>query len=646
MPIAGKPLAAILLAGLSSVSLVACTGLPVQQPSSGHIRPDKAPSGSSSIPQPVQQNVSLPKPRPALKAETYSVVVNNVPVHELLFALARDARINVDIHPGIEGLVTLNAIGQTLQQLLNRIGKLADMRWELDGQNLAVMPDSPFLRTYKIDYVNMSRDASVTMSVNSQVTSAVAAGAGGATGIGATVGGNNSLTEIRSSARNRFWETLEKNIKDILRETDKILPEGSSETVIEHTDQQDTTGSGAQPGRAGGVRGNKRSATPGQASIANSPNAASLQQNSATLVRRTTFREAASVIANPETGILSIRGTARQHEKVQEFITQVMDSARRQVLIEATIAEVQLSQNYQQGIDWQRLRSDGNGFRLTQSGTGVLTGTPGIASQVPGGTLVSGANSSLFILGYRNSGQALINFSAAVKLLESYGNVKVLSSPKLSVLNNQTALLKVVNNLVYFNVKADTTQSASGLSQTTVSTTPQSVSVGLVMGVTPQISDSDNIVLNVRPMISRVTSFKQDPNPNIPAGLSNLVPEIETREMESVMRVSNGDIAVLGGLMQDAIDYKDDAVPVLSSLPGIGNLFAYRKDTNTKTELVIFLRPVIIREPSLASDFREFREQVPDRDFFARGPGLQQKHYPGSETGQGKPEVKLNEPAN
>ena len=98
-------------------------------------------------------------PKAATRPETYSVVVNNVRVQELLFALARDARLNVDIHPDITGTVTLNAIDQTLPQLLTRIARQVDMRYEMDGQNLAVMRDTPFLRIYRVDYVNMARDA-------------------------------------------------------------------------------------------------------------------------------------------------------------------------------------------------------------------------------------------------------------------------------------------------------------------------------------------------------------------------------------------------------------------------------------------------------------------------------------------------------
>ncbi|MDO8959346.1 MAG: secretin N-terminal domain-containing protein, partial [Rhodocyclaceae bacterium] len=352
----------------------ACSTAPVQKPGSGHLSAEKVGAGqdnaAASIPAPVQQTLVLPKPKAAPKVETYSVVVNNVRAQELLFALARDAKLNVDIHPGIEGVVTLNAIDQTLQQLLTRIAKQVDVRWELDGPNLSVMPDAPFLRNYKVDYVNMSRDVSGMVAINTQIASASPAAT---TGGGAAGGGNNSSTTVTSKAKNNFWESLEKNLKDILRETDKILPEGSSETVVERLDEQATTGTGATQPATGGRSVNAAT------NLAASPNPAAFQQSGTTVTRRTTFREAASVIVNPEAGVIVVRATARQHEKVQSYLDQVLTNSRRQVMIEATIAEVRLTDEYEQGINWQKLRTGGTGFSMAQSLVGPLfpaTGFP------------------------------------------------------------------------------------------------------------------------------------------------------------------------------------------------------------------------------------------------------------------------------
>ena len=143
----GKTVAVLLLA----VLLAACGQAPVK-PAATHLRADPQ-KADGAIPPTVQIAPVLPKPRAALAPETYSVVVNNVRAQELLFALARDARLQIDIDPGLTGVVTLNAIDQTLPQLLARIARQVDMRWEVDGQTLLVMRDSPYLRSYRIDYL-------------------------------------------------------------------------------------------------------------------------------------------------------------------------------------------------------------------------------------------------------------------------------------------------------------------------------------------------------------------------------------------------------------------------------------------------------------------------------------------------------------
>lgn len=552
----------------------------------------------------------LARPKAAAKAESYSVSVRNIAVQDLLFALARDAKINVDIHPGINGIVTINAIDQTLQQILTRVAKQVDMRWELDGPNLVVMQDSPFLRNYKVDYVNMSRDVSGTVSINTQIAStSTSAGGGAASGGGG--GGNNSSTSVKSSAQNNFWQSLEKNLKDILRESDKILPEGSSETVIERSDQQATTGTGAAGGATSSRSGNQST------SLAASPNPASLQQQGTTVVKRTTFREAASIIINPEAGVVVVRATARQHEKVQEYLDLVLMNARRQVIIEATIAEVNLSDRYQQGINWQSLRSlrpgaPQAGFSIAQNQTGLPVPDPFAAAA---GSFTAPTPFS-FLLNYVAPGMGI---SSTLSLLETFGKVKVLSSPKISVLNNQTAMLKVVNNVVYFLIKNDSTTTTTGTTNNFTST-PQSVSVGLVMSVTPQISENGSILLNVRPTISSLQGAgKTDPTPGL--AVPNVVPEIQTREMESMLRLSDGEVAVMGGLMEDRVNYTSNEIPGLGGLPGIGNFFRNRDDTSTKTELVIFLKPTIIRDPSINGDYRSFANQLPGKEFFANKPG-------------------------
>jgi len=570
--------------------LAGCGTKPIQ-PSDKHIQQPTSPSSAATgIPQTIKRGIVLPPPKPVTKAETYSVIVTNVSAQEILFALARDAKINLDIHPGIQGFVTLNALNQTLPQILTRIARQVDMRYELDNGNLIVMPDTPYLHHYKIDYVNMTRDTEGAMANATQVGSGAVTGATGA-------GGNNSSLAIKNTSKNHFWETLIQNIKDILHETDKILPEGSSETVVQQVNAASSTGTGVQP-----VGGKK---TVPKGGIEDSPNPVSVQEGGTTVTRRNTFREAASVIPNPENGIITVRATGKQHEKIQEFVDRIMASARRQVLIEMTVVEVILNDQYQQGINWSKLlqASATKGFSLGQAGTPILPSTPT-------------ATPATFILNYTNPTSKFGSLSGSISLLETFGDIKVLSSPKLSVMNNQTAMLRVVENYVYFTMKADTTSNQT-TTTTTFTTTPNTVPVGFTMSVTPQISENDTVLFNIRPSITRFIKMIPDPNPELKkVNATSEIPQTQTREMESIIKIESNQIAVMGGLMQDEVNNQTSGIPGASDIPVAGSLFKSRNEKTTKTELVIFLRPVVIKDASTTGDFSAYRDMLPDQDFF------------------------------
>jgi general secretion pathway protein D len=280
-----------------------------------------------------------------------------------------------------------------------------------------------------------------------------------------------------------------------------------------------------------------------------------------------------------------------------------MGSAKKQVLIEATIVEVTLSDGYKAGIDWSRLGTLGSaGFVFSQ----VLG--PQVGAVLSAASISRKSDSPGIIAGYTNGKRGILS---SVQLLEQFGNTKVLSSPKLMVLNNQTAVLKVVDNLVYFTVQAQqTTGTTTSQPFTTVTTTPNTVPVGVVMSVTPQINDAGNVNINVRPTITSLIRYVQDPNPEIPTNVG--IPEIRTREMESLLQISSGNIAVLGGLMQDEIRGNTDAVPGLSKVPGVGKVFQGKNNSSVKTELVIFLRPTVIPSASLESDeLQAYKQYLP-----------------------------------
>jgi general secretion pathway protein D len=276
------------------------------------------------------------------------------------------------------------------------------------------------------------------------------------------------------------------------------------------------------------------------------------------------------------------------------------------VLIEATIVEVGLKDQFHAGVDWTSI-GRATGFNIKS----VANAKDNLAGNL----------ASYFSIGYSNANN---NLTATLNLLESFGTTRILSSPKIMAINNQTALLKVVNNEVYFSI--DVQQGAISttgiITQPVYTTTPHTVPVGVVMSVTPQISEGGVVSMTVRPTISRVTGYKNDPNPalaalNIGKGegdrIQNPVPEIQVREMESVLQVNSGQTIIMGGLMQDDIARGRDGLPVLSRPDGWGAIFGQQERKAAQTELVIFLRPTIITTASLESDeLSAFRRFLPD----------------------------------
>ena len=575
------------------VLLLAGCATPPPMLSRGHLAEES--SAKPALAQPVQGAANipalaagaprLPAPRIDKAQETYSVVVNNVSAQTLLFALARDAKLNLDVHPELVGKVTLNALDQTIHELLDRISRQIDMRYELAGKTLFVLPDSPFLRLYKVDYPNITRDSLSSTGSESQVATTGRGSGAGASGGGT---GNTSSASIRITSNNRFWATLTENIRDLLREASKVPAPIAAEKALLATPA-------VAPAESTGAA-LVNALLPASATAA--PLAAAL---TAAAAPPAVLREAASVIANPETGVISVRATGRQHARVREFLDQIVGSARRQVLIEATIVEVALTNDYQQGINWSAVRkalNPGNTALSFMQAPAALSGQPFVGSFGAAQKSASGRS----------------DLSATVNLLESFGKTRVLSSPKVSVMNNQSALLKVVDNKVFFTISVTpgTPASIAGPAIAAVYTTVvNTVPVGFLMNVSAQIGDDEEITLNLRPTVSRITGYAIDPNPALAiAGVTNRIPEIQTREFESLMKVRDGETAVLGGLMQDDQSNATEQIPGVGNMPLFGELFKYRSNQSTKSELVIFLRPTILRDASIHGNASFIRNQL------------------------------------
>ena len=530
---------------LGLILMAGCgTSLPSDTDGVRHIQPPAEVAGDD-IPDIVRPPAILPAPTAAESPQLFSVVVQDVSVRELLFAMARDAGVNIDVHPQVLGTVSVNAIDQTLPQILDRIGRQVDMRWRLDATNgLMVEPDFPYLETYRVDYVNVARESTTQFSVSTSIAAigTTSAPAGGT---------NNSTAQLSQNSSNSFWDTLVANLGAIL--------EIGAESAADVADAGDGNALASE--------------------------AASAPVNTA------------SIIANPESSIVTIRATSRQHQEVRNFLEYVRTRSLYQVMIEATVVEVSLNDDYQAGVDWASLSRDNGQIDFLQSVTGLnLSSTPAAMLTID-----------------KSAGPDAV--STTMRMLSEFGDLRVLSSPKIMALNNQAAMLRVVDNKVYFTITAEGGTAATATSPAiapTYTTTINTVPVGFVMSVTPQISENDQVTLNVRPTISRIVRYVNDPSPVLAdAGVVNAVPEIQIREIESILKVYSGDVAVLGGLMQDSLENTSAGLPGVSRVRGLGNLFSYKSESAVKTELIVFIRPVVIKQPSLDGDLQEYREFLP-----------------------------------
>lgn len=560
--------------------LAACTTQPTtrfEQGAAATPAPTSTPLADEEIPDPVTHSAIVASAQQRPRPPTLRVVVQDVPVKELLQALARDSGENIDIHPALQGTVSLNAIDETLPAILERLARQVSLRYRVEGGTLVVSPDTPFLKTYRVDYVNMVRDTTSSIAVSGQIDERKGEGGGA---------GGSSQTQVTTNSRTDFWDALARNLEAILQ---------SNRSLMQSSSERQAKLDAARAAREERIAQAEAVARAGQAArdlFAHAFGAEGKSQAS---------ESKQDIIVNPLAGTLVVMASEREHALVQEYLEAVQQTATRQVLIECTIAEVKLSDAYQTGIDWQKLVRGGQGIQLRQELLGnALGGAPRM------------------LIGY---GSTANDIALSIRMLEQFGRTRVLSSPKIMALNNQTALLKVVDNVVYFSVQASVSQNQTQTLQT-VNTSANTVAVGVVLSLTPQINANDGVTLTVRPTISRIARFVTDPNPllkvnaqgqSLPNPIENKVPEIQVREMESVLQLTSQQTAVLGGLIQETAKRNRDQLPVAGSLPKIGDLFAFRDEANERSELVIFVRPTVVANPSLESDALRHLKQFDPR---------------------------------
>lgn len=292
---------------------------------------------------------------------------------------------------------------------------------------------------------------------------------------------------------------------------------------------------------------------------------------------------------NRQAGIISVQGTAAQHKQVADYLARVKESTSAQVLIEARILEVSLSDKFKSGINWNTLAGGAFDFGVTAP-TGTL---PVTLDPVPS------ANPGLSLNVTNNDFQGLFNF------LESFGTVRALSSPRMTVMQNQVGVIKVVENEVYFRLTIESTDASTvNPGRTDITSEQRTVPIGLIMNVQPSIDvATNNVTLALRPTITRISGRRTDPSILIAASDAGLtpnqvdstVPVVSVQEMDSVVALKSGQTLVMGGLMRDSSNATDEGVPGISEIPVAGLLAKSRDDDTQKTELVVFLKATIVK---------------------------------------------------
>lgn len=299
-----------------------------------------------------------------------------------------------------------------------------------------------------------------------------------------------------------------------------------------------------------------------------------------------------SVTTLPHTGMVMVRAAPAELRVVEHYLHSSQQNLKRQVILEARILEVTLNDQFQSGINWAALQQDGsrNLFAGQLGGSGVL-------NQLNPNNALSSINDISTSLGgmFGLAGVATSNFAAFIELLKTQGDVQVLSSPRVSTVNNQKAVIKVGSDEYYVTNVSTDTSSVGGAGTTNVSVTLESFFSGVALDVTPQISRDGEVVLHIHPAVSEVSQQTKSVvttmgNLTLPLAASNI------RESDTVIRAANGQVVVIGGLMQNVTQQQQSSVPILGDIPLLGHLFRQNSQVTRKSELVILLKPTVVDE--------------------------------------------------
>ena len=529
------------------------------------IRDELARTGERKPPEPTEtldrallppMQLGMPEVSGVELEQRFDLSVNNAPAAQVFMSIVSGTRYSMLVHPDLSGSISVSLKDVSVEEALSAIRELYGYDYRVDGRRIFVQPAGLQTRVFQVNYLPGQRRGISDIRVTS----------GAVTDTGQTTTPTLAGPAPTSASSSRALES-------------------SRVTTQQHTD----------------FWADLRTA----------------------LVAIVGASQGGSVIVTPQSGVVVVRALPQQLRAVEHYLRATRLSIERQVMLEAKIIEVALSDEYQAGINWaifNRHLAIGqlstNATVSTQLGaTGQVLGTgvaPGGLVADPTGRAISATAGSFAATSPAGAvfGLALqtSNFASLLTFLESQGNVQVLSSPRIATLNNQKAVLKVgTDEFFVTNVTTTTTSTTSG-SQTSPSVTVQPFFSGIVLDVTPQIDAGNNIILHVHPAVSEVTESTRVVNlgggtPSITLPLAKST----VNETDTIVRVSDGNIVAIGGLM--SIDVRDQR----SGIPGVsdegpGRLLRNTATSNRKRELVILLKPTIIQsDREWEQDLRETR---------------------------------------
>jgi MSHA biogenesis protein MshL len=563
-----------------------------------------------------------------------TVSVNQtVSLRDLMFELAEQADVDIEMDPQIHGSIIFTAKERPFNDVIDRICQMAGLRYQFENNVLRIELDRPYVKNYKIDYMSISRKS--TTGINTGISSA----SGGDTN-SANAGSNS---KIDNAYDGDLWKDIDAGLKQILAASDSYLslatlsdptampieapaptpvappplpaaaatpaPAAAPAAAVTSAAPAATPAAAAAPAAAGAApaaAAAPAASAPAAAGAASSPTAAGAPAAAGAAATAAAAAPVPATVPPPiappslsvstgssgtpstspaatysiskQTGIISVFATERQHKLVQKFLDTYRHASMTQILIEAKVLEVSLSDQFQAGIDWTAATRN-----LTHLGFASIS-LPSLPASEPTFT-------AKLDFGH--------GWAPIVSALSTYGSVRALSSPRVTVMNNQPAVVNVAENLVYFNIKATVTPATdTAAATTTYDVTQKSVPEGVLLNVVPTANmDTGEVILAVRPTISKKVGEVEDPSLSL-AGVvdppPNAIPEMSVQEIDSIVKMQSGQTLVMGGLMRDSNVQNHQGAPVLGDIPLVGAMFRNHNDDVEKSELVIFLKATII----------------------------------------------------